>query len=109
MNKLIATLLTGLFASSVFAQATNPTTTAVPATPSAGITSGTSATIDTPVTNADVKANAKIDKADAKAEEKAAKADAKAEKKIAKAEAKAKKTKAKANADAAEDKADAVK
>jgi regulator of protease activity HflC (stomatin/prohibitin superfamily) len=106
MNKLLAALLTGLFATSVFAQATP--STAVTA-PNASITSGSSTSVQTPAANADVRANAKIDKADAKAEEKAAKADAKADKKIAKAQAKADKTKAKAKAEAAEDRADAKK
>jgi Skp family chaperone for outer membrane proteins len=104
MNKLIAALVAGLFASSVFAQATVPSHT----NPSVGLSSGTSATVATPLTKADVKADAKAEKAEAKAQEKAAKADAKADKKVAKADAKAKKDKAEAKADAAKERADAA-
>jgi len=109
MNKLLATLITGLFAASAYAQGAGHATTPVPATPTVAETSGSSAKIETPAYSADPKANAKAEKADAKADEKTAKANAKEQEKIAKAQAESKKTKAKARADASEDKADALK
>jgi hypothetical protein len=88
MNKLLAVLISAVFATSAMAAAH----TAAP---------GASATVTT-TDKADVKADKKMDKADAKADKKAAKAEAKA----AKAKAKAEKKKAKADAKAAKQSAD---
>ena len=78
MNKLIATLVAGLFATAAFAQTastqTSPATKATPAT---------AATPATPATKADADAA----KADAKAAKETAKADAKVEKAAADADA----------------------
>ena len=86
MNKLIAVLVAGLFATSVFAQ------TAAPATPAAKA--------EAKAEKAGVTANKAEAKTGAKADAKAAAADANAEKTKAKAGAKAEKTKAAADAKA---------
>jgi hypothetical protein len=91
MNKLIAVLVAGLFATSVFAQTTAP---AAPA-----------AKAEAKAEKADVKANKAEAKTDAKADAKAAAAEAKAAKAKAAADAKAEKAKAKADAKAAKAKA----
>jgi hypothetical protein len=91
MNKLIAVLVAGLFATSVFAQ------TAAPSAPAAKA--------EAKAEKAEVKANKAEAKTDAKADAKAAAADAKAAKVKAAADAKAEKAKAKADAKAAKMKA----